>query len=337
VRRAGKQYSGYFALTANTTLTAAHAGGFIQLDGSPVLTLPLAGDFPAGAGITFWSYSAVGAIIQRTGADVIFPPNAISVTSLTLNAGDTLDLISNGGSWIVADGSVALRTQPLAAPTAPLFDADTSIANTQFVQRFGGNFGRIISTPATLTAAETGTFNVCFGPGPFTMPLANSVGWASAVWFQNATDANVTIQRQGTDNLRAGGSSTGAILLAPGRWLALCSDGGSVWYVIGDYGALTVNGDIGAFGDINATGNILTNGYIVAKGSVHGVDIWVEPRPGTGQNFALYDPTGTDLRIWGGGDIVTLTPASAGGNMTVLGTITSRSTDIHRALYGDVI
>ena len=81
VNRVGHQYSSYQNLFANTTLTAAHIGALIQIDGAgTVLTLPATGAIRPAAAINFWAYSGTNtALFKRQRGEGIFPRSACRV------------------------------------------------------------------------------------------------------------------------------------------------------------------------------------------------------------------------------------------------------------------
>lgn len=111
-------YSGH-TVVGTTTLTAANSGQVIVCAGSATITLPAASTMPAGNALTFFATGA-GVVVQRAGADTI-QPNGSTVTSITLNAGDTLVLESNGASaWGAIGGSAQLQysSQFLASKAA---------------------------------------------------------------------------------------------------------------------------------------------------------------------------------------------------------------------------
>lgn len=96
-------YSGH-SIVGTTTLTAANAGQVVACAGSATITLPAASSLKAGQSITFFATGA-SVVVQRAGADTI-QPNGSTVTSITLNAGDTLVLESNGANaWGAIGGS----------------------------------------------------------------------------------------------------------------------------------------------------------------------------------------------------------------------------------------
>lgn len=106
VQRALGSFSGR-AVVTTTTLTAANAGQVIVCAGAATITLPLSTTVAAGTKLHIFSTGS-GVVVQRQGADVL-QPNGGTVTSITLNAGDSLEMESNGaGTWGVIGGSAQL-------------------------------------------------------------------------------------------------------------------------------------------------------------------------------------------------------------------------------------
>lgn len=107
VKRQGVEFSNVATYVTPTTLTAASAGQFavVSISGGGTITLPSAAAFASGATITFQANGA-NQTIARAGSDLIYMNSGTTVTSLTLGDGDTLTLVSNGGSnWSAFSGS----------------------------------------------------------------------------------------------------------------------------------------------------------------------------------------------------------------------------------------
>lgn len=90
-------------------LSAADVGMLVELNAAAVQTLPAANTVPSGEGFLLHS-TIVGAAVARAGADVIYTGIGVnSVTSLTINRGEHVLLLSNGANaWYIAGGSAAL-------------------------------------------------------------------------------------------------------------------------------------------------------------------------------------------------------------------------------------
>lgn len=110
IQRALGNMQNYFGLTVATTLTAEQIGSGIQLSGTGnyTITLPSAADIPLG-GIFKFVATNNNIVITRAGTDTI--GNNSGLNSITLNLGDTLELVcSTSTSWYVVGGSVALKS-----------------------------------------------------------------------------------------------------------------------------------------------------------------------------------------------------------------------------------
>ncbi|VVE55271.1 hypothetical protein PCO31111_05028 [Pandoraea communis] len=95
-------------ISVATTLTASAAGRHHVFSAGVPVTLPAASSLTAGQAISFQSLFA-GASIVRAGTDVITTGNG-TPTSISLNSGDTLTLMSNGtNGWYTVDGSTQLQ------------------------------------------------------------------------------------------------------------------------------------------------------------------------------------------------------------------------------------
>ncbi|VVE90393.1 gp53-like domain-containing protein [Pandoraea bronchicola] len=92
-----------------TTLTSANAGQLLVFSSGVVGTLPAASSIKSGQGLQFFSIVA-GASVARAGTTNTITVGSANVTSIALNAGDTLTLISNGSNgWYAIDGSAQLQ------------------------------------------------------------------------------------------------------------------------------------------------------------------------------------------------------------------------------------
>ncbi|MNK27658.1 hypothetical protein D3C87_460200 [compost metagenome] len=109
VKSASGSFSAFSGYAVSTTLTAGHAGGFVNFGtstASQILTLPLANTLPAGACIFIQSTSSVNFTLQRQGSDTI-TPNGVNVTSVTIKPGDWIEcIVSGASSWVVSGTAV---------------------------------------------------------------------------------------------------------------------------------------------------------------------------------------------------------------------------------------
>jgi hypothetical protein len=138
VQRALGSMSGLNLVGSSTTLTASAAGQWIQLNASTAftITLPAGSSLPAGSVIRFMSISTPSMTIAAQGTDFIYA-NGLSgnLTSIALNSGDTIELLSRGyGEWDLIGGTVSLRYASATTPTPAAGDNSTKLATTAFVQ-----------------------------------------------------------------------------------------------------------------------------------------------------------------------------------------------------------
>jgi hypothetical protein len=111
VQRALGNSRGFVGLTANTTLSAAHAGMdiYASTTGAAItLTLPAANALPAGARFNIINTGVNDVIVQRAGSDTIVLNNTTNaVTSVTLRAGDSIVLnsLGTGALWYHGGGT----------------------------------------------------------------------------------------------------------------------------------------------------------------------------------------------------------------------------------------
>lgn len=91
-----------------TTLTSANAGQLLVFSSGVVGTLPAASSIKSGQGLQFFSIVA-GASVVRAGTTDTITVGSSAFSSIALNAGDTLTLLSNGtNGWYAVDGSAQL-------------------------------------------------------------------------------------------------------------------------------------------------------------------------------------------------------------------------------------
>lgn len=144
VRQALGSLSGASTISVSGAVSAELAGQVISLSGVGAVsaTLPLASSVPAGTAFEFVATTA-NQSVSRSGSDQIFP-NATGVTSIALNAGDSLRVVSDGGAkWLAVGGSAQLGA-------AAVFGA-TKSANG--LQRLPGGLILQWATGAQVTAS----------------------------------------------------------------------------------------------------------------------------------------------------------------------------------------
>lgn len=109
IKRAMGGLRGIVGKAAAGALGVADVGMLVEINAAVALTLPAANTVPAGEGFLLHSTIA-GASAVRAGADVIYTGvGANSVSSLAINRGEHLWLLSNGANgWYIGGGSAAL-------------------------------------------------------------------------------------------------------------------------------------------------------------------------------------------------------------------------------------
>jgi hypothetical protein len=186
VQRALGNFATDTIMNAAGAIPASAVGGVLALTAAGTYTLPAANSVPKGAALILAPSTAV--IIQRSGTDVI--GGASSLTSLSLGAGDTIVVSSDGGGVWRAIGGVGALVNSSAF--------SRSLTSSGY-QRFPG--GLIIQwgfTPlSSASAAVAVTFSIAFptacsgitlglwdaGSGAWsTLTNANSTGFQYSAW-----------------------------------------------------------------------------------------------------------------------------------------------------------
>ena len=216
VNRVGHQFSSRMVVSANTVLNATAAGALVIINTAGVtVTLPPAAPFPSGTTISF-TVQAGPVAVKAAGADVINMGAGLP-TTVTMNAADTLDLVSNGAnSWPVYGGSAQLAYgSNFALP--PLFDTTGKLATAAFVQRALGNdaWGYAFNANTVLNNGHLGAFIVCFSPMT-TLTLPVSTGFNPGVTLDILAATALTVVAQGADTIHTGLASASTYAMAAG-------------------------------------------------------------------------------------------------------------------------
>jgi len=106
VQGVGLQFSSIVALSANATLTSAHAGALIIGSSSASaigVSLPLSSAMPVKSVIRFWNYGNATMTLTCTGSDTVVTPYL--GTTLSVPTGVSMTLVSGNGNWYVIDMS----------------------------------------------------------------------------------------------------------------------------------------------------------------------------------------------------------------------------------------
>lgn len=108
VQRAIGNFKNLAQLNGATVLGADYCGNEVLLSGATgyTVTMPAVSEVTTGAAIHFTA-SIGPVVVQRAGTDLFVVGNG-TATSLTLNIGDTLSLVSTGAVWLAAAGTAQL-------------------------------------------------------------------------------------------------------------------------------------------------------------------------------------------------------------------------------------
>lgn len=255
VQRALGNFPSEAIVSADITLTAAHAGKLIVGNSATAftVTLPLASTIPNGT--TFWFMnSGVGNMtITKQGTDIIDGLSGFNTTTLTIH--NTLYVDASSNTWRAFGGSAQMQIVGTATP--PQFDNDSSIASTAFVQRaLGGmsasnSYGTAGQTiPASQANSVINLYGTCTS---ITLPLASSVPRGTVIEFA-ATSLTCTINRQGSDTIygNSGNASITSVQITDGGNLRFITSSTSTWLVVGS-AALKYSSDFGV--------SLAANGY----------------------------------------------------------------------------
>ncbi|MCM8743184.1 phage tail protein [Pseudomonas koreensis] len=203
VQRASGNYRGFTFLVANTVLTAAAIGTLVSTSGTFTVTLPAANTVSPGSAIHFRNVSGGVVTVVCAGTDNIYPGSVAPISTITLQPGATLDLVSNGaGSWW-ASGSAQLQYSQVFGSTPAQFDNSKLLATTEFVQRAIGNKRSSTSITAgrALTAADFGCEFVTSSNSNITlsMPALSTIADGSSIRFVNLGVGRVTFNSPAGD------------------------------------------------------------------------------------------------------------------------------------------
>ena len=215
-------YAGTIALNTNTTLTAAQmSGNAIEWFGASggSLTLPSAATLTAGKNAKIYNYGAGTLVINTSGVSGDFIYNGLSatLTTITLQRGDDLELVARGTQEIDMVGGSAVRqyyslmTAGLSGGggaqssalnvRANLAAAGTSVAFTAdeivLESALGGTSFKISGFSQTLNISGTGAGGMDTGSAP-------ASGYLAVYGARNPTTGAVTIFAQNCTSIVAG-------------------------------------------------------------------------------------------------------------------------------------
>ena len=211
VQRALGSYADLVTYPGSIDLTANDVGKLIAPGGSgSTVTLPDAGTVPQGSIVTVLAGLNGATFKARTGQTLIAINGAAGPFTQPQSTVSAFRRLSNGLGWTMEGGDGALKYSPIMSGahwiTAPQFDSGKTLATTEFVQRALGNFGgqtNIVTLPASLTPAMAGRRIVVTGPGALTLPSLSASPVGSKFYILNIGTGDVTVNRQGTDNIAA--------------------------------------------------------------------------------------------------------------------------------------
>jgi hypothetical protein len=183
VQRASGNSRGYVGFTTNQNLTAAHCGKDIYAStssGAITLTLPAASLLPAGSKFRIMNTGVDDVVIARAGADtIVISTTYNTVTSITLKAGDWVELVSLGSGtlWYHGGGTAQMGKSGAFASTQ---GASWSQTLPSGLILKGGT--------GSITTNTTILFPVAFPNNCYTVSLTNG---------PNPTSGNYTFEMEG--------------------------------------------------------------------------------------------------------------------------------------------
>ncbi|MGU7855388.1 beta strand repeat-containing protein [Burkholderia orbicola] len=312
-------------LSAATTLNAtAWGNAYTLFGGSPYnVTLPPLSSGVNGAAIRFSNIGSTAYTLVGAGSDSIF--NGTTSSTLVLNPGDTVTLVSSG-VWVMFGGSMSLLASgALTGPgwrTQSQFDSSTKLATTAFVQRALGNFSVIKLVQGTNTTLDSTAFGSAIQIGgascTITLPSGTGVQPGSTIRFyaQGAVGATYTIQATGGAFIYAPGAGMGVsnttLTLNSNDTVELTNRSGNEWDVTGGSWIISneavtlgpnANGTTASAGD-NST-RLATTAFVKQAGesysSIQGIAATASLNSGH---------VGTFIWAYGAGITLTLPPAA---------------------------
>lgn len=240
-RRSQGNYRGFTSLTAATTLTTAAVGTIVTVIGSFQVTLPAANALPAGGAINFRNIGSGVVTVVCAGADNINCGNG-QITSMVLQPGGELELVSNGTSNWWASGSAQLQYSTVLANTPARFDNSKKLATTEWARTRGFELGGFYSFTNALTGivAHLGGMVHAYGSGPasYSIPdsAANGVLPGCTIRLQNWTSANLILVTQGSDKMQESLvvlATSASRSIPPDTYIDITCIGSGVWLLLG--------------------------------------------------------------------------------------------------------
>ena len=184
-------------LTGGTGVsTPNNLGEVIQITAAVAVTTPLANTAANGSLLNFVS-NVSGATIVAQGSDT-FNVGGTSLSIITLNVGDTLELVSNGtNGWVVQSGSVML---PYSA------QANTLVNGLQVISVAGGTNVTLTTAQSTaqimkFTGALTANINVIVPANGKTFTVLNNTTGAFTLTIKTTSGTGITVTQGMTQEL----------------------------------------------------------------------------------------------------------------------------------------
>jgi hypothetical protein len=190
-------------LTGGTGVSSPNnLGQQIEITAAVAVTMPLANTAINGAVIQFTS-TITGASVVAQGSDTFYVGNG-TVTSFTLNVGDTLELVSNGSNqWLAASGSATL---PYSAQATTLVNGIQTIAVGA-----GGTY--TLTTPQALaqimkfTGTLTSNINVIVPANGKTFTVWNATTGAFTLTVKTSSGSGILVTQGMTQELICEGTN----------------------------------------------------------------------------------------------------------------------------------
>lgn len=201
------------------------------LTGTPTAPTPAAGTNTTQLANTAFVQAAITALISAA-------PGALdTLNELAVALGNDPNFATTITNALALKAPLdsPLFTDDPRAPTASQFDADTSIATTEFVQRALGNYGKYIALGGSvvLTAAHVGAMligSVGLTGGTVTLPLSSAVPAGSSITIsagageftlaKNAADLDISIGLTTQPSLKVGAFESIILVSTGTSWRA---------------------------------------------------------------------------------------------------------------------
>lgn len=237
ITNAGAGFSTVRPLAVTTVLTAADFGKLIKVTATgATLTFPAIAVSSSGKVLSVIAEFAAGTTtLKGNAAELLASPLGVTANTFTLNAGETIQYVSNGVSWDPIGYEATVGVTPAQ------FDTSTKLANMAALQRALGNLRGAtqlgIGATSNLTTAQAGGYFQCQG-GTVNLPATAGVTLGSTFYFSDSSGSGTTINAAATEAIYTGSVSSTSYSLN-GTSLALVLLAAGVWEVVGGSAELT--------------------------------------------------------------------------------------------------